>query len=586
MGDSLTEEEILRLLEESASEIDDDGFQTENSSSEIDGNNEWSENENEPSDVLEECEAPIQKGRGRIQQQQSQNNVVEWVNDDVLQQLPLFEGVSNVLAPLSAESTEFDCWSVFIDANVIKNIKTETNRYAAATNSKLRMQNKITSRSLWANWSAVKLHEMYQFFAIIIHMCLVHKPNITDYWSNDLMLDSSLPAKIMKRDRFRSIYFMLHVNNNDNYVRRGQPNHDPIHKIRPFFDNFVLKSKNSFSPGENLTVDEGLCPFRGRIRFRVYIKNKQSRYGIKFFILSDSATGYVLNCEVYTGAGEKDNSADSVVLRLCNSYLRKGHTLYMDRFYTSEKLFEKLFDEGTSAVGTVMRNRRGLPQEFKQNKLRRGEIVFKRKNSVLALHWKDTRDVFALSTKHRMTSSVTKTKSKAGMVEKLKPDLILDYNKNKTGVDHGDQLVTYYFQRRTMKWWKKVFFHVLMMCVVNSYILYKKLRPVSHKRTSLFTFMVNLGKQILEKSGEVFNENEKQGSAANRLTARHFPTHVPSTTSKKYASRYCIVCSEKGARSTGKRVRREARWWCEECNVGLCLPDCFKQYHTKTNFTQ
>ncbi|XP_047111958.1 piggyBac transposable element-derived protein 4-like [Schistocerca piceifrons] len=351
MGDNLTEEEILRLLEESGSEIDDDGFQTENSSSEIDGN---------------------------------------------------YNG------------------------------------------------------SLWANWSAVKLHEMYQFFGIIIHMCLVHKPNITDYWSNDLMLDSSLPAKIMKRDRLRSIYFMLHVNNNDNYVRRGQPNHDPIHKIRPFFDNFVLKSKNSFSPGENLTVDEGLCPFRGRIRFRVYIKNKPSRYGIKFFILSDSATGYVLNCEVYTGAGEKDNSADSVVLRLCNSYLSKGHTLYMDRFYTSVKLFEKLFDEGTSAVGTVMRNRRGIPQEFKQNKLRRGEIVFKRKNSVLALHWKDTRDVFALSTKHRMTSSVTKTKSKAGMVEKLKPDLILDYNKNKTGVDHGDQLVTYYyFQRRTMKWWKK-----------------------------------------------------------------------------------------------------------------------------------
>ncbi|XP_049799914.1 piggyBac transposable element-derived protein 4-like [Schistocerca nitens] len=150
--------------------------------------------------------------------------------------------------------------------------------------------------------------------------------------------------------------------------------------------------------------------------------------------------------------GEKDNSADSVVPRLCNSYVRKGHTLFMDQFYISVKLFERLFDEGASAVGTVMSNRRDLPQEFKQNKLRRAEIAFKRTNSILALHWKDTGDVFALSTKHRMTSSFTKTKSVAGMIEKLKPDLILDCNENETGVDHGDQQVTYYYiQQRTMK---------------------------------------------------------------------------------------------------------------------------------------
>ncbi|XP_049855261.1 piggyBac transposable element-derived protein 3-like [Schistocerca gregaria] len=245
---------------------------------------------------------------------------------------------------------------------------------------------------------------------------------------------------------------MLHVNNTDNYGRSGQPNRDPIHKIRPLFNNFVLKSKNSFYSGESLTVDEGLCPFRGRILFRVYIKNKPSRYGIKFFVLSDSVTGYVVNCAVYIGAGEKYNSADSVVPRLCNSYLRKGHTLYMDLFYISVKLFERLFDEGALAVGTEMRNIRGLPQEFKQNNLRRAEIAFKRTNSALALHWEDTRDVFALSTKHRMTSSFTKTKSEPGMVQKLKPDLILDYNENETAVDHGDQLVTYYYiQQRTMK---------------------------------------------------------------------------------------------------------------------------------------
>ena len=216
-------------------------------------------------------------------------------------------------------------------------------------------------------WSTVKLRELYWFFSIIIHMCLVKLPKINDYWSTEDFYATSFAKKLMSRHKFTSILFMLHANDNSTYIPKGQPGHDPLHKIRPFFNFFIQKSKECFKPYANLTVDEAMCPFRGRVYFRVYMKNKPNKYGMKLFVLCDSATGYVLNATAYTGsAGGVDNSIQSLFERLCPDYFGKGHCIYMDRFYTSPSLLSFLWGKKTLGVGTVMKNRKGLPQEFKK----------------------------------------------------------------------------------------------------------------------------------------------------------------------------------------------------------------------------
>lgn len=81
-----------------------------------------------------------------------------------------------------------------------------------------------------------------------------------------------------------------------------------------------------------------------------------------------------------------------------------------------------------------------------------------------------------LSTVQNADMTPVTVRSKIGPNEKFKPLAIVDYNLNKTGVDHGDQMVSYYpFQRKTLKWWKKMFFHLFMITVVNSFVLNKKL---------------------------------------------------------------------------------------------------------------
>lgn len=56
---------------------------------------------------------------------------------------------------------------------------------------------------------------------------------------------------------------------------------------------------------------------------------------------------------------------------------------------------------------------------------------------------------------------------------KIKAATVLDYSKCKSVVDRSDQMLSYYlFERKMIKWWKKHFFHLFDLAVVNAHILH------------------------------------------------------------------------------------------------------------------
>ena len=116
----------------------------------------------------------------------------------------------------------------------------------------------------------------------------------------------------------------------------------------------------------------------------------------------------------------------------------------------------------------------------------------------MAIRWKDKKDITLLSTKHDATMSLTTT----GTVNKnrLKPTVIIDYNTHMGGVDNHDQLLQYYqLTRKTMKWWKKLFFHIMNMCTANAFLLWKS---YGTKKMSHHDFLVQLRKNyITDASG-------------------------------------------------------------------------------------
>jgi hypothetical protein len=72
-----------------------------------------------------------------------------------------------------------------------------------------------------------------------------------------------------------------------------------------------------------------------------------------------------------------------------------------------------------------------------------------------------------------------------GRITKIKPAAVLDYNRYKIGVDRSDQVLSYSFERKTIKWWEKLFFHLFDLAIVNAHILHNK---TSKKIMSLEVF--------------------------------------------------------------------------------------------------
>lgn len=72
--------------------------------------------------------------------------------------------------------------------------------------------------------------------------------------------------------------------------------------------------------------------------------------------------------------------------------------LLRPHFFTSPKLFHDLRNRGTYATGSVITNRKGMPQSFKTTRLPKGGVLAKSQGPLLAVLFSDRRHVKFLTT--------------------------------------------------------------------------------------------------------------------------------------------------------------------------------------------
>ena len=126
-------------------------------------------------------------------------------------------------------------------------------------------------------------------------------------------------------------------------------------------------------------------------------------------MVNEAETGYICGFDVYIGKDSKPDDAgcaktSSTVMDLLNSIklLDKGHHVYLDNYYNSPELIEKLLERKTHGCGTVRKDHWGLPKAVSKAKLtKRGQTVLCGKGNLLALKWKDKRDVYILTGIHK-----------------------------------------------------------------------------------------------------------------------------------------------------------------------------------------
>lgn len=472
---------------------------------------------------------------------------------------------------------EIEVFSHFAGNEFFELICKETNKYALMSFAD-QNRKKLKSDD---NWEDCDPNEITAFFTLCIIMSVVKKPSLQSYWSTKEIIATKIFSKVMTLRRFQSIMRFLHFADNT----ECDPS-DKLKKIRPIVTYFGNKFKANYTPDRNISIDESLMKFRGRLSYVQFNKSKRARFGIKFYKLCESASGYCSAFDIYTGKKllpVGSLASEEIVMELITPYLDKGYICHLDNWYSSPSLYTRLLERNTYAIGTVRPNRKNMPVELKVSQLQKGEAERRSSDGILALKWMDKKQVHVLTTLHddlnfQETGKFMRMTQKRPYQAILKPQAIVDYNNGMLAVDRHDQVLSYNpIMRRYLKGYRKIFFYMFDMCLFNAYVVFCKLNI--KKKMHFSEFKTCLAEQLLETTEIRIKVSPGRKSANNpmRLQGRHFPMTIPPTENKQCPSKRCCVCLKNG-------LRKEVRVQCKQCLVPLHMDGCFERYHTVVHY--
>ncbi|XP_014614648.1 PREDICTED: piggyBac transposable element-derived protein 4-like [Polistes canadensis] len=446
-----------------------------------------------------------------------------------------------------------EVFELFFNTELITKIIAETNKYGASD----------------ADFIPIEGDELKVFIAVNILMSLISKPTVQSYWSTDKSIETPYFKNVMSRGRFISISKNLHFSSTHN------PN-NPLSKIREVMEIVKKTFIYMYVPNKNISIDESLMACRSRLHYIQFIRTKRARFGIKFYKVCDSQSRYIHNFNIYIG---KDKTATgsagrNVVFNLLkeSQLLHKGYCLFIDNWYSSPKLFRELYKMKTNVCGTVRINRKEMPRELKSHVLQQGEATIFTTKEMVAIKWKDKKDVVMLTTMHDLSFVEAGKQNRYTGQKTLNPTAVVDYNQYMGGVDVGDQMLSkFHTVRRCKKAYKKMFFYFIDMMLLNTYVIFKNQK----KDRAFHVFKQLLAEEIIDKYLPNINVDKASvNDSFTRFTGRHFPVRIPAIPAKgNKTSKRCVLC-------LSKSIRRETVFKCHICDKALCI-DHFKEFHER-----
>ena len=370
-----------------------------------------------------------------------------------------------------------------------------------------------------------------------------------------------------------------------------------LYKIQKVINHFKAAFQKFYVPGKKISIDESMIGYRGAMpHLRQYMPNKHhARFGIKYWCVCEAESGYLINFEVYRGVRKsshpvsEEGATYDLVMRLMeeSDLLYKGYHLGLDNFFSSPTLFSNLWNKGTTATGTVRKNRKGLPKDAINNKLRNKEVSEHRKGPLLCVAYQDGKKKPILLSTNVKAGFTTVDRSQKKKKDKKLPTIVHDYNHVMGGVDLKDtKLYAYLSERKTLKWTMKAAFTLFGCAVLNSYIIYSK--NTSRKRPlTRSQFMISIIEDLAEdyRPPRVIRKRRSASQiAASRSTPSPIasPLHTVLCRDDNHEMRRLPVGKKKDC-AAGHQKRVRTCYMCPECNVGLC-PECYAKYHKRLRF--
>ena len=326
-------------------------------------------------------------------------------------------------------------------------------------------------------------------------------------------------------------------------------------------------------------MDEVIVKFKGRVIFRQYISKKRKCFGIKIYKLYDES-GYTYDMRVYLG-GDSHSATDNMtathaaVRHLTCTVEGLRHKIFMDNFFSSQRLFNDLDRCKINLCGTVRPNRKDIPSDFgpKQQKLKRGDIRVSR-GGLAALVRKDRQEIYILT---NMDPPPTEGNFCDNSNCPVKPHILEWCNRHMGYGDSSDCMAdSYSMSRHTFKWTTKLFFLLLDLTVLNSWILLSSFGAEYTHRD----FRLLLVRNLIEEAGKSQDRLTprlvgRPSSAAQMF--RDSIVFIINTDQRNLPLIFAAVCVLLAAKESAHSYKYA------RCHVGLCVVPCFEEYHRKLN---
>lgn len=414
-------------------------------------------------------------------------------------------------------------------------------------------------------------------------MGIKKQPSYRDYWSSNPQLNDPYISSFMPINRFFFILSHFHLNDNAKEPGRDAQNYDKLYKVRPFIDKLSENYKKFYSPTRKQSIDESMIKFKGRSSLKQYMPQKAIPRGYKVWVRADEH-GFTCEFQIYTGKinGKSETSLGARVVKTLSSDLaNQNYEIYFDNYFSSVDLMLSLKNKNINACGTIRRDRKFLPKRIRKD-LTPGEYEFKTSYKGLTwVQWYDKKIVNFISNFHDPSIlSIIQRKQKDGSYEYFScPNVIEDYNANMGFVDKADRsIATYGINKRSKKWWHRIFWHFIDVSIVNSYILYKLTFP--NRQMTLKDFRLSVVDGLLkcpDRRGRGRPKSEQKLPKNKLVISEEFrksgASHMPAVLTTGY--RRCHLCS------TAEKETR-TKFYCKKCDVPLCIREdgnCFEKHH-------
>ncbi len=396
----------------------------------------------------------------------------------------------------------------------------------------------------------ISINNIKKFIAFLLYMGVVNIPNKTNYWNkNDSMYDFPFAKTIISKSLF---YFI------NQYIHFSSENNDYTSKINPIIKYINKKWELNKPITKNYTIDETNIPYRGRLKINQFNPIKPTKYGIKIFAISDSESSYIIKWVIYKGS---QHNILNIIKELTENIKEKSH-IFFDSYFTNLKILDFLDKKFIYYTASVGKNKKYFPKPIENNIKK--PVFYGNKNRLFC-QWNEKKLIRIVSSFYNIPYVIYDKFNKAI------PFMVYKFNILSKGVDKNNQLSSFYFSdKKSLKWYKKVFLFILEVTITNSYIIYKK-QVNKNKRLNHLKFRNAIIKSLI---GENVNEKVniyKLKNSKNRLIGRHF-------LAKRDKYKDCYICTN---RLNGKR--KQTNLICKQCQISICF-NCFEPYHKYINY--